>query len=399
MHLNLQFLFYCLLLQFIKVSLAKINENVHAFFYLWYGNPEIDGGEYKHWNHKVLPHWEERVNSMYPQIGHKHFPPDDLHSPFYPLRGPYSSSDPLTINAQFEELLLAGINTIVISWWGQPTNPAATDSQGVNTDAVIPLLLNTADTFHTPINIIFHLEPYPSRTIETLRDDIIYLFNTYSHHKSFYKDQEHNNLPLFYIYDSYHIETNQWKRLLDIDGDITIRNTEYDGIFLGLWLEPHHGRDLKNACFDGIYTYFAIDGFSYGSSTRHWRSMCSYVRHSQEEYSRLRRCVLSVGPGYNDTSIRPWNFMHERSRNGGKYYADMWEAALRANPTHVSITSFNEWGEGTQIEPAVHRTQGKDYLDYGADGDDDDAYKYIHLTAAYGDIFQSDPVASTHEDL
>ena len=27
-------------------------QTVHAFYYMWYGNPETDG-EYKHWNHEV----------------------------------------------------------------------------------------------------------------------------------------------------------------------------------------------------------------------------------------------------------------------------------------------------------------------------------------------------------
>jgi glycoprotein endo-alpha-1,2-mannosidase len=31
----------------------------------------------------------------------------------------------------------------------------------------------------------------------------------------------------------------------------------------------------------------------------------------------------------------------------------MWEAALATGARVVSITSINEWGEGTQIEPAV----------------------------------------------
>jgi hypothetical protein len=33
----------------------------------------------------------------------------------------------------------------------------------------------------------------------------------------------------------------------------------------------------------------------------------------------------------------------------------MWRAAVRAKPDVVTITSYNEWQEGTQIEPA--RTQ------------------------------------------
>lgn len=33
-----------------------------------------------------------------------------------------------------------------------------------------------------------------------------------------------------------------------------------------------------------------------------------------------------------------------------------WAAALelRPSPRSVTITSWNEWGEGTQIEPAIH---------------------------------------------
>lgn len=38
---------------------------LHAFFYLWYGNPETDG-KYIHWNHRILPHWQEQVTKLYP---------------------------------------------------------------------------------------------------------------------------------------------------------------------------------------------------------------------------------------------------------------------------------------------------------------------------------------------
>jgi hypothetical protein len=36
----------------------------------------------------------------------------------------------------------------------------------------------------------------------------------------------------------------------------------------------------------------------------------------------------------------------------------MWKTALRANPDVVTITSYNEWQEGTQIEPARFVTLG-----------------------------------------
>jgi hypothetical protein len=40
----------------------------------------------------------------------------------------------------------------------------------------------------------------------------------------------------------------------------------------------------------------------------------------------------------------------------------MWRAALTAAPDVVTITSYNEWHEGTQIEPA--RAAGRSYLSY-----------------------------------
>ncbi len=44
----------------------------------------------------------------------------------------------------------------------------------------------------------------------------------------------------------------------------------------------------------------------------------------------------------------------------------MWMAALAAHPNLITITSFNEWHEGTQIEPAAPPAvrDGNAYLGY-----------------------------------
>mmetsp|Transcript_15795 Transcript_15795/g.20750 ORF Transcript_15795/g.20750 Transcript_15795/m.20750 type:complete len:105 (-) Transcript_15795:436-750(-) len=81
--------------------------------------------------------------------------------------------------------------------------------------------------------------------------------------------------------------------------------------------------------------------------------------------------IPSIGPGYDDTAVRPWNDKNTKSRNGGKYYSDMSNQALKTLEIQKSfsvkpiltITSFNEWHEGSQIEPAIPK-QG--YKDYGA---------------------------------
>lgn len=64
----------------------------------------------------------------------------------------------------------------------------------------------------------------------------------------------------------------------DFTGQSTIRGTHYDCLVIGLWLDRPHGEQLHAAGFDGIYSYFASDGFSYGATTAHWKSMCDYVK-------------------------------------------------------------------------------------------------------------------------
>lgn len=33
---------------------------VHAFYYVWYGNPDTND-RWLHWDHEVLPHWVSSV--------------------------------------------------------------------------------------------------------------------------------------------------------------------------------------------------------------------------------------------------------------------------------------------------------------------------------------------------
>lgn len=80
------------------------DQRVHIFYYIWYQNVQHDK-KYEHWNHRVLPHWQETTNKMYPQINTKFDPEqDDIGANFYPTRGTYSSNDKQTILAQFEEM-------------------------------------------------------------------------------------------------------------------------------------------------------------------------------------------------------------------------------------------------------------------------------------------------------
>lgn len=66
------------------------------------------------------------------------------------------------------------------------------------------------------------------------------------------------------------------------------------------------------------------------------------------KYNLIRFTIF--GNRYDDTRIRPWNAKNKKDRRNGEYYDQMWKSAIELDVPFISITSYNEWHEGTQIE-------------------------------------------------
>uniref|UniRef100_A0A914E9G6 Glycoprotein endo-alpha-1,2-mannosidase n=1 Tax=Acrobeloides nanus TaxID=290746 RepID=A0A914E9G6_9BILA len=318
--------------------------SIHIFYYPWYGNPEFDQ-KYIHWNHAYLKNWDKSDKAKYPEGNHK--PPEDIGSVYYPQLGPYSSKNPAVIDKHMKWISSAGIDVVVVSWYPE----GLADDNGDDWGPIIPLLLNATEKYKMKMTL--HLEPYAKQTAETVRRDIEYIVDKYGSHPAFYRTSRKNatkgqkELPLLYAYDSYRIPVDEWTKLTSPNGSLSIRNTTFDVLLIGLYVQMEDRFKLKKAGFDGLYTYFAADGFSHGSTMSNWPSLSAYCAKNDLLF------IPSVGPGYDDTRVRPWNAKNTKERNGGNYYREHFEMAHSAKADIVSITSFNEWHEGTQIEPAI----------------------------------------------
>ena len=88
---------------------------------------------------------------------------------------------------------------------------------------------------------------------------------------------------------------------------------------------------------------------------RTFRLLCS------EAHRAGLACLPSVGPGYD--ARRATGDVRVKPRDAGATYDAMWSAALRAGANVVTITSYNEWLEGTQIEPARVRSGYDSYAE------------------------------------
>lgn len=155
-----------------------------------------------------------------------------------------------------------------------------------------------------------HIEPYAGRQVTNLRQYLEHT-RTYTNHSAYYHI---DGRPVYYIYDSYLIRTASWTRLLKKDGDLTVRGTAVDGYFIGLFLRNGDCNKLADSGFDAGYSYFAVDGFSDGSRCSNWPSIVADCRRRGLEF------VPSIGPGYDDSAVRPWNEENTRKRDDGRYY-------------------------------------------------------------------------------
>ncbi|XP_076420131.1 glycoprotein endo-alpha-1,2-mannosidase isoform X2 [Peromyscus maniculatus bairdii] len=278
---------------------------------------------------------------------------------------------PKTSEGNLEELppLNYFLHVFYYSWYGNPQfdgvlalswyPPDSSDENGEATDHLVPTILDKAHKYN--LKVTFHIEPYSNRDDQNMHKNVKYIIDKYGSHPAFYryKTRTGHSLPMFYVYDSYITKPKVWANLLTPSGSQSVRNSPYDGLFIALLVEEKHKDDILQSGFDGIYTYFATNGFTYGSSHQNWANLKSFCDKNNLIF------IPSVGPGYIDTSIRPWNTQNTRNRINGKYYEVGLSAALQTHPSLISITSFNEWHEGTQIEKAVpKRTTNTVFLDY-----------------------------------
>ncbi|TPP58451.1 Guanylate kinase [Fasciola gigantica] len=336
---------------------VPISYAVHVFYYAWYNSPELgkpptSKRHWVHWNHPRIPHWIGRIAQGFSTKPHE--PPEDVASTFLPKLGLYASADENVIQAHLRMLRFAGVGVLVLSWY--PAGMA--DSAGEPVDQLVSVILNHAVNYG--IKVALHIEPYKNRTALSVRNDLVYAYQKgYTSHPAFYKvNQTHSkDLPVFFVYDSYNVPSNQWSRVLTIAGDLTIRNKPEDAYMIGLLIDSHDCEQYQLAGFNGGYTYFVSEAATFASTSHNWMRMVNECQRTGIHF------YPTIGPGYDDSSVRPWNDRATVDREDGSHFQRLVSKLPLHRVDGVGITSFNEWHEGTQIEPAAVSVRSI-YADY-----------------------------------
>jgi len=106
--------------------------------------------------------------------------------------------------------------------------------------------------------------------------------------------------------------------------------------------------------FDGLHLFSAAYwGIQNGDITAVDQGFRAKIDAYNSAHSTQKIWAAGVLPGYDDTRIPGRKGTYVVARNNGATYSESWTGALASKPDWVTITSFNEWFEGSMIEPSV----------------------------------------------
>ncbi len=305
-----------------KIEYVDVPRKVLAFYYPWYGNPDVKGGSGR-WSH-----WS-RVDEAKRQIGS---------STNYPKLGPYDSHDPKLIAQHCHWAKQAGIDALIVSWWGKNSF----------SDQAMERILDGCRDAGLEATVYYETVPGP-RNPEAAANDVLDVLNRYAEHPAWLCVDDK---PVVFVYGRAvgEIGLGGW---LDAISQVNRRHPR-KAVFFGDQLSRSAAR-----VFDGVHTYNTAGSLRGKGPTegREWAAG-TYAAWVQAADAFRRISTLTVIPGYDDTKIRKPGLRVDRF--DGELYRVQWEQAIEADPHWVLITSWNEWHEGSEIEPS--HEHGDTYL-------------------------------------
>jgi hypothetical protein len=296
-------------------AVSPLSKQVLGFYYGWYGRPETS---------RAWVHWTD-VDEAARRIGS---------ATHFPAFGAYDSHDQAILDQQVALARRAGLTGLIVSWW----------RQGDFQDRGLPALLDTAGRAGLKVTVYFEeVAPRNQPTPEGAAADLLYVLTRYAGHPAWLRV---DGRPVVFVYSRAigQLELEGWRSA------VALVDQEFPGgaVFVGDRLTPAAAR-----VFDGVHTYNP-------TSSTAGKSVAAIRAWAESTFPRWielagddRIACLTVLAGYDDTKLGRAGTRPVTDRHDGETYRVMWEAAVAANPDWILICSWNEWHEGSEIEPSL----------------------------------------------
>jgi len=260
---------------------------------------------------------------------------------------PYNSDDDGAIQRHIAQGRQAGLD------WFQP---------GDRTDSNFQKVLNYGggQGFYSTVTFLRHI--LPGASTQAVIDSLNYIKNAYGGHGASLKAS--GRLIVFFA-DMPRVPlggavspVEAWRAIraqVDPNGGM---------IWIAEGLDPSY-----LAVFDGLYVY-KVDHACCPGSYAKAAGWAAGVQRWESITGKPKYWIGTIMPGWDDTrsvgrpDLRAPSPAFARDRAGGDYYRRTFNAAIGSHPDMLIVHSFNEWIEGSQIEPSV--TYGDFYLNLTA---------------------------------
>lgn len=247
----------------------------------------------------------------------------------------YVSRERSVMGRHIDQAQSAGIDALVVAWYG----PGGVDNQ---TEPNLAALLDEAAARGFKIAALFETDSPFLGSVEATTEALQHLLSVHANHPAYLRV---DGRPVVFFWRSGRYGTDTWAA---IRGQVDPNHSAF-------WVSEGVDTSLL-AVFDGHHLY---------SNT--WNPPSDLLATNRKFAARVDAAgavwVATVMPGYNDVKIRPGSGFAQ-DREGGAYYARSWQAAIDSGADWAIINSFNEWPEGSYIEPSV--AFGRQYLDLTA---------------------------------
>jgi hypothetical protein len=283
-------------------------QKVLAFYYPWYGTPTGPSGRWVHWN-----------------PAHANF--DGTH---VPAAGYYDSLDPETVRRHIREAREAGIDGFIASWWGLDSFE----------DRAFRVLLRVAEEEAFFVTVYYEDAATPAQIV----NDVGEIVSRYATSPAFLSIE---GLPVVFFYVRVAVK-------FTID--------EWSGVFAALAARDRSVFAIADRldptylqAFQGLHVYTPV-GMTLEDAAAQY-AVASLAARIQGGFF-----AATVVPGYQEATPLTGRLV---ARADGETYRAYWDMARASKPQWILVTSFNEWHEGSEIEPSVEF--GRTYLEITAE--------------------------------
>jgi len=303
-----------------------MDDIVATFFYPWYSNPDTSSN-WRHWNN---------ATHFPPTSWTSHYLPSYPDSNWNPATQLYDSANIEALKWQDKNMARAGIDIAIASWWGIGSPSDNAFSQAITTCKSVQW------------TIYYELDSQGDPSPQKIHDDIKYVIDTYGPTRNYAKV---DGKWLFFVYVVGATEAaDRWRQAKTL-----INASGYEVFFNGDEGNPK-ASEMPDP-WDAVHRYSAT----------------SY------------HTITSAPSGGDDsTSLSPgfW-VMYETPRltRSLTEYTNSWNNAVsdKFDARFLLHLTWNEWHEGTQIEPGQEIID--DYVNGFAPAGNDYAHTYIDAIA------------------